>query len=258
MPMTVVAGRFAHYRKSNADPVPTEKRSNFRGELSVLAALQADAAKMPQVPRDVRLIEGMKIVGADDLTARDQALYQLLLEIARLRSIPAGEQDFTAPLAGLKQAALLINSDATELFVRVGTREGELYQAAFEGPLPKVIAEGETVSIRYPRQLLGPGLGAKLGMGQRIARVQLSDAVAWAVSIRGGGSSLNVDLTGLPVTRDAAGVTLVNARNERTLIAASEIDELQDSPVSIMPADLYRQLSPQELRDLFAYLQRRE
>ena len=65
-------------------------------------------------------------------------------------------------------------------------------------------------------------------------------------------------LTGLPVSRDESGVTLVNARNEATTIAMAEIDELQDSPVSIMPADLYRQLSPQELRDLFSYLQRRE
>jgi putative membrane-bound dehydrogenase-like protein len=65
-------------------------------------------------------------------------------------------------------------------------------------------------------------------------------------------------LIGLPVARDEAGITLVNAKNETTVIATSDIEELHDSPVSIMPADLYRQLSPQELRDLFACLQRSE
>lgn len=65
-------------------------------------------------------------------------------------------------------------------------------------------------------------------------------------------------LTGLPVARDESGVTLVNAKNEAMKIATADIEELHDSPVSIMPADLYRQLSAQEVRDLFAYLQRSE
>ncbi|MDZ4683814.1 MAG: c-type cytochrome, partial [Planctomycetaceae bacterium] len=62
-------------------------------------------------------------------------------------------------------------------------------------------------------------------------------------------------LTGLAVSRDDAGVTLVDAKNQRTTIAASEIAALRESEVSLMPDDLYRQLKPQELRDLFAYLQ---
>jgi putative heme-binding domain-containing protein len=62
-------------------------------------------------------------------------------------------------------------------------------------------------------------------------------------------------LTGLPVAQDAAGVTLLSPKNEKTAVAASEIEDVHESPVSMMPDDLYRQLSPQELRDLFAYLQ---
>ena len=62
-------------------------------------------------------------------------------------------------------------------------------------------------------------------------------------------------LTGLAITRDDAGVTLVNARNEKTTIAASDIEELHESQLSLMPEDLYRQLKPHELRDLFAYLE---
>lgn len=62
-------------------------------------------------------------------------------------------------------------------------------------------------------------------------------------------------LTGLPITRDDGGLTLVNAKNEKINIAAGDIDLVHESPVSMMPDDLYRKLKPQELRDLFAYLQ---
>jgi DNA-binding MarR family transcriptional regulator len=122
-------------------------------------------------------------------------------EIGKLRAPPA--QDFTAPVGTLKKATLEISADVTDLFVRVGTKDRALYQAAFEGPQPKVSVDGGSVSISYPRQLrqlLGPVLGAKLGLDRRIARVQLSKAVSWAVSIRGAGSSLNVDLSGVSVT----------------------------------------------------------
>lgn len=62
-------------------------------------------------------------------------------------------------------------------------------------------------------------------------------------------------LTGLPVARNAAAITLVDAQGVRQVIPTAEIEELQDSPVSLMPENLYQQLKPQELRDLFAYLQ---
>lgn len=62
-------------------------------------------------------------------------------------------------------------------------------------------------------------------------------------------------LTGMAITKDDSNVTLVNAKNEKTTIPVNEIETLKESPVSLMPDDLYRQLKPQELRDLFAYLE---
>ncbi len=61
-------------------------------------------------------------------------------------------------------------------------------------------------------------------------------------------------LNGLIVERIDAGLTLANAKNERVTLAVADIEELRESPVSLMADDLYRQLKPQELRDLFAYL----
>ena len=62
-------------------------------------------------------------------------------------------------------------------------------------------------------------------------------------------------LTGLPQSRDDNGLTLIDAKGQKTLISNGEIEEIQESSVSLMPEDLYRQLSPKQLRDLFAYIQ---
>lgn len=62
-------------------------------------------------------------------------------------------------------------------------------------------------------------------------------------------------ITGLPVESSGDGITLLDANRQRILIPISDVEQQIQSPVSIMPADLYKQFSPQELRDLFAYLQ---
>lgn len=62
-------------------------------------------------------------------------------------------------------------------------------------------------------------------------------------------------VTGLPVARENGVVTLVDSRGEKQTVAESEIDDMKESEASLMPENLYRQLRPQELRDLFAYLQ---
>ena len=61
--------------------------------------------------------------------------------------------------------------------------------------------------------------------------------------------------TGLAVSRDESGITIITPKNERKVFAASEIEELRESAVSHMPDTLYRQFTPQQLRDLFAWLQ---
>ena len=62
-------------------------------------------------------------------------------------------------------------------------------------------------------------------------------------------------LAGLMVEQDAASVTLIDSDYRKTRLARSEIDKLEESEVSIMPEGLLDKLSPQQLRDLFAFLQ---
>jgi putative heme-binding domain-containing protein len=62
-------------------------------------------------------------------------------------------------------------------------------------------------------------------------------------------------LTGLIAEQNPAGLTLWGANNERTKIARDNLERLEESPVSLMPENLLKGLKPQELRDLFSYLQ---
>jgi putative heme-binding domain-containing protein len=59
----------------------------------------------------------------------------------------------------------------------------------------------------------------------------------------------------MPIARTDAAITLADAKGQKQEIPTSEIEEINDSPLSLMPDDLYRQFKPQELRDLFAFLQ---
>jgi putative heme-binding domain-containing protein len=65
-------------------------------------------------------------------------------------------------------------------------------------------------------------------------------------------------LTGLLVDQSLGSVTLLDAKNQRTVVPRNRIDSLTESPTSLMPENLLSPLKPQELRDLFAYLQSEE
>lgn len=62
-------------------------------------------------------------------------------------------------------------------------------------------------------------------------------------------------LRGLLVEETPAAVTLLDEKNQRTKVARDRIESIQESAVSLMPENLLKELKPQELRDLFSYLQ---
>jgi putative membrane-bound dehydrogenase-like protein len=62
-------------------------------------------------------------------------------------------------------------------------------------------------------------------------------------------------LVGRIVSQTPATITLADAKGERITVLRDEVEAMEESPVSLMPDGLYRELAPQELRDLFAYLQ---
>jgi putative heme-binding domain-containing protein len=62
-------------------------------------------------------------------------------------------------------------------------------------------------------------------------------------------------LAGLIVEQTPEAITLRDSKGERTKIARAEVDELKESDVSLMPESLYKEFSPQQLRDLFSFLE---
>src|SRR5262249_21251357 len=62
--------------------------------------------------------------------------------------------------------------------------------------------------------------------------------------------------TGIVVEDRPGHIVLLNATAERVRIARARIESIHDSPVSLMPEDLLRDLKPQQLRDLFSYLEK--
>jgi hypothetical protein len=87
-----VRGAVAYVARSTASPVLGKDRRGYRGA-SIVAAIGARDATIAGhfVERDTRLINGMESVGRDNLTARDQAIYELMLAVAREEGV---ERDF--------------------------------------------------------------------------------------------------------------------------------------------------------------------
>jgi putative heme-binding domain-containing protein len=89
----------------------------------------------------------------------------------------------------------------------------------------------------------------------------LTSVVDPSVVIRKEFLSYNIELTdgrvlsGLISEQAGNGITLVSGQNEKVTIGRGQIASMQESQVSLMPEGLLHALSPQELRDLFAYLQ---
>jgi putative membrane-bound dehydrogenase-like protein len=62
-------------------------------------------------------------------------------------------------------------------------------------------------------------------------------------------------LTGLIAEETPKAITLLNEKNERTVLARDQVESLNASPVSLMPEKILDPLTNEEIRDLFSYLQ---
>jgi putative heme-binding domain-containing protein len=62
-------------------------------------------------------------------------------------------------------------------------------------------------------------------------------------------------LTGLMAEQTPGMITLLGANGERTGVARADVREIRESPISLMPEDQLSKMTPDQLRDLFAYLQ---
>ena len=61
-------------------------------------------------------------------------------------------------------------------------------------------------------------------------------------------------LNGMIAAQDPKTVTLRNADNQLTVISRDDIETLKAIRTSLMPTDVLKDMTPEELRNLFAYL----
>ncbi len=62
-------------------------------------------------------------------------------------------------------------------------------------------------------------------------------------------------LTGLLAESNSQTITLLDAKNNRTMLNRQYIEQLKESPISLMPENLLDALSNEQVRDLFVFLQ---
>jgi putative membrane-bound dehydrogenase-like protein len=223
-------------------------------------------ALYPQLPADVR--------------GRARALLASRAGSARLlvEAVDAGKIDpREIPLDQLQQMAACRD---TQLRARIEKRWGRVGPATAGEKLARVnsilhILNQGAGDLANGRQLFQKhcavchtlfGEGAKVGpdltAAERKNRAYLvAQVVDPSAYVRPEYVAYNVEtrdgrqLTGLVVESSAGAITLLDARNERTVIPRDRIEEMTPSAVSLMPEKLLDAFSDPEVRDLFSYLQ---
>ena len=210
--------------------------------------------------------------------ARDVLLSRKTWALAFLSEIDAGKYPPSEiPLAELPKIALLQDAQVNDLVrkhwgnVTSGTPEEKLADVrrfnndlrAFSGDPTRgheIFKQACAICHRLFNE--GAQIGPDLTHANRKDRdYLLVNIVDPSAVIRKEFLNYNVEttdgrfLTGLIAEQTADRVTLLAANNERTTISRDQIKTLQESPVSLMPENLLTALNPQQLRDLFAYLQ---
>lgn len=209
---------------------------------------------------------------------RDVMLSHPTLAKSWLMMVDAGKiSPTTTPLEQIRRVALLGDKDLDALVIK---HWGKLDGATREEKLAEVRRLNNDLRAAPGDKIAGQALfkkhcaachqlhgeGAKIGPDLTTANRQDRDFLLVSLVdpnsvIRKEFVSVVIEttsgrvVTGLPIERTDAGVTLINSKAEKITIPMNEIDSLNDSDVSLMPDNLYRQLTPNELRDLFAYLQ---
>ena len=265
--------------RSLVEPLLAIATSTDQSEPVRMAAIKVLARfDDPQIAESLIRVHRQSNLAAINSQIRDLLLMRRQSAKAWLAAVDRGDVPVSAtPLEQIRRVSLL---EDDELVALVTKHWGKLDGATREERLAEVrrlnndlraaggnTAEGKQLFKKHCascHQLFGEGtkLGPDLTSANRGDRDYLLVSLVDPSSvIRKEYVSLIVQtrdgrvVTGLPMGRDDSGITLRTAKNEQIVIATSDVDEVRESPVSLMPEDLYRQFKPQELRDLFAYLQ---
>jgi putative membrane-bound dehydrogenase-like protein len=236
--------------------------AHFDDSRIAAAAIASHSALSPNVRRR-----------AVSMLAARRAWAAALLEAVAAKKIPAAE--ITADLAGTIQ----LHGDAAldALLERhVGRFNVQSSQEKAEAAvgISRILARGHGDAPRGKplfakhcgtcHTLFGEGnrIGPDLTTADRANReLMLTSIVDPSLAIRQeyAASTVLTDdgqvLTGIVVESTPASITLVDAKNQKTTIERTRIDQLKPAAQSLMPEKILDPLSQRELLDLFAYLE---
>ncbi|MCL5734837.1 MAG: MarR family winged helix-turn-helix transcriptional regulator [Actinobacteria bacterium] len=106
----------------------------------------------------------------------------------------------SAPLTGDSSARLEFTKGAAKVVLKSDPAITELYRARFEGTMPDVSVQGNSITIQQRRRF------RPFDWRTQSADVSLNPAVPWAISLRGGMWKLDADLRALEIqSLDVAG-----------------------------------------------------
>jgi DNA-binding MarR family transcriptional regulator len=170
-----------------------------------------------------------------DYLARTSAVTRA--ETAKLRGTGTHEDDssFVAPLGSVTSGRLVFVTGAPTVVLRADPALSGLYQARFEGPVPRVRVRDGVVTVRYGKfawldwraRVGGAVLDASLHWRRDRGEIVLNASLPWAVELRGGVTRLNADLRAVDVRAfDLAGGA---GRLELSLAAPGSIVSLRVS-----------------------------
>jgi putative membrane-bound dehydrogenase-like protein len=152
-------------------------------------------------------------------------------------------------ISEVNRLKLVLNPSGTTLRFKGDAAEGKKLFTTVCAGCHKLFNEGAT---------LGPEL---TGADRKNSDWLLSQIVDPSAFIRPEYVNHNVEmkdgrtLSGLVVESSDSALTLVDAQNQRTLLSRSGVKEITPSAMSLMPEGLLEALTPEQVRNLFSYLQ---
>lgn len=144
---------------------------------------------------------------------------------------------------------LVLNPSGTTLRFKGDAAEGKKLYTQMCGTCHKLFGEGNTT---------GPEL---TGADRKNTAWLLTQIVDPSEFIRPEYVNHNVEmkdgrsLSGLLVEQSDSALTLLDAQNQRTVLNRADAKEINASSTSLMPEGLLEALTPEQVRDLFSYLQ---
>jgi putative membrane-bound dehydrogenase-like protein len=249
-----------------------ETESVRAAAIDVLARFEKPEIPAALVKAYSTMPPGLKARARAALLSRPSSAFALLLEIDNGR-LPAAE---ISP----NELRLIVTFEDSSLNALVRKHWGSVGQGTPEEKLAEVrrlsndlragrgdVKSGRRLFLRHCggcHKLFGEGgnLGMDLTPASRADTMYLLTHIAdpgvfirkeyMSVSIRTKGGRA---LSGLIAEQDVSGITLIDASLQRTRVPRSDIVTMGESEISLMPEGLLSGWRPQEVRDLFAFLQ---